>query len=108
LDKPAVVGISFATSIVGILLLSYCLYVSWYGRWGLPKLKRVSATVCSVGFVILKSGNVQEYSLALCHVTHQHLMLVVVACRHIHIGAVTCGLSSSHPAAAVGRPVAGL
>ncbi|WIA15920.1 hypothetical protein OEZ85_012668 [Tetradesmus obliquus] len=40
LDKAAVIGVSFATSVVGMLLLGYCLYVSWYGRWGLPKLKR--------------------------------------------------------------------
>jgi hypothetical protein len=38
----AVFGVSFATSVVGLLLFGYCLYVSWYGRWGLPKLKRVS------------------------------------------------------------------
>jgi hypothetical protein len=45
LDKGAVIGVSFSTSLVGLLLLSYCLYVSWYGRWGLPKLKRVSSPV---------------------------------------------------------------
>jgi hypothetical protein len=38
----AVFGVSFTTGAVGLLLFAYCLYVSWYGRWGLPKLKRVS------------------------------------------------------------------
>jgi hypothetical protein len=51
-DPGAVFGVSFAVSVVGLLLLGYCLYVSWYGRWGLPKLKRVSQglSLCSFWF----------------------------------------------------------
>lgn len=37
-----VVGISISASSVGLVLLAYCLYVAWSGRWGLPKLERVS------------------------------------------------------------------
>jgi hypothetical protein len=39
-----VVGISISASSVGLVLLAYCLYVAWSGRWGLPKLERVSGS----------------------------------------------------------------
>lgn len=46
LDPAEAAGVSVAASAVGMLLLAYCGYVSWYGRWGLPRLQRVS--VCAV------------------------------------------------------------
>jgi hypothetical protein len=45
LDPAAAAGVSLAVSVVGLLLLGYCGYVSWYGRWGLPRLQRVSLTM---------------------------------------------------------------
>jgi hypothetical protein len=48
-----VFGVSFAVSVVGLLLFAYCLYVSWYGRWGLPKLKRVSQELSCYLFSVL-------------------------------------------------------
>jgi hypothetical protein len=42
LDPAAAAGVSVAASVVGLLLLAYCGYFSWYGRWGLPRLQRVS------------------------------------------------------------------
>lgn len=48
LDPQAAAGMSVALSVVGMALLGYCGYVSWYGRWGLPKLQRVSQAVCTL------------------------------------------------------------
>lgn len=42
IDPALAAGISVAVSVVGVLLLAYCAYVSWYGRLGLPRLQRVS------------------------------------------------------------------
>lgn len=57
LSADAAAGISVAACIVGLVLLAYCLYVSWYGRWGLPRLQRVRLFVwaCKQGWVM---GNV--------------------------------------------------
>lgn len=42
LTASEIAGISVAVSAVGLALLWYLGYVSWYGRFGLPKLQRVS------------------------------------------------------------------
>lgn len=42
IDPELAAGISVLASVVGVLLLGYCAYVSWYGRYGLPRLQRVS------------------------------------------------------------------
>jgi hypothetical protein len=42
LGPAAAAGLSVAVCVVGICLAAYCTYVAWYGRWGLPKLQRVS------------------------------------------------------------------
>lgn len=48
LGGDAIAAISAASSVVLLLLLAYCAYVSWYGRWGLPRLQRVRcASPCS-------------------------------------------------------------
>jgi len=47
LDPAEAAGVSVAASAVGMLLLAYCGYVSWYGRWGLPRLQRVSYVLCT-------------------------------------------------------------
>jgi hypothetical protein len=41
LEADVLAGVSVAASVAGVVLMSYLAYVSWYGRWGLPRLKRV-------------------------------------------------------------------
>ena len=41
LTAAEIAGISVAASAVMLAVLAYLGYVSWYGRFGLPKLKRV-------------------------------------------------------------------
>lgn len=42
LTAAQIAGIAVSVSVAGLMLLAYLGYVSWYGRFGLPKLKRVS------------------------------------------------------------------
>lgn len=42
LTPAEIAGISVSVSAVGLVLLAYLAYVSWYGRFGLPRLRRVS------------------------------------------------------------------
>lgn len=42
LTAAQIAGISVSVSAIGLVLLAYLAYVSWYGRFGLPKLRRVS------------------------------------------------------------------